>query len=259
MVGMLRDGTIAQLVVLLIISAIITFSIKRGKLDLKIKKIAAIDALDEAVGRAAEMGRPVHFSTGGGNLSDDAAMQTVAGLSILRALAQKTAQYNVGLVCTIYAPEVQALTEDIVRTAYVAEGKADRYTPNMVRFISDQQGAYMAGTCSVLANEKVAASILAGAWFYEAWPVAETGALLGAFQIGGTARMAQLPTFVASCNYVFLGEEMFVAGAYLAKDPGLLGSIQGQDIAKLVILALVVCLTALSPFGVDFLVKALRM
>ena len=50
---------------------------------------------------------------------------------------------------------------------------------------------------------------------------------------------AQLPFFVAACDYTLIGEELFAASAYLSREPKLLGSLKGQDIGgKLVFLSL---------------------
>jgi len=47
---------------------------------------------------------------------------------------------------------------------------------------------------------------------------------------------AQLPFFVAACDYTLIGEELFAASAYLSKEPRQLGSLKGQDVGKAIIL-----------------------
>ena len=39
--------------------------------------------------------------------------------------------------------------------------------------------------------------------------------------------MAQLPFLIAACDYTLIGDELLVAGAYLARDPVKMGSIAG--------------------------------
>jgi len=70
--------------------------------------------------------------------------------------------------------------------------------------------------------------------------LAETGNSIGAIQIAGTAEPAQLPFFVAACDYTLIGEEFFAASAYLSGDPDQLGSLQGQDLGKFVVGTLLV-------------------
>ena len=65
--------------------------------------------------------------------------------------------------------------------------------------------------------------------------LAETGQLVGAIQIAGTARPEQLPFFVAACDYTLIGEEFFAASAYLSGEPDQLGSLKGQDVGKIIV------------------------
>ena len=75
-----------------------------------------------------------------------------------------------------------------------------------------------------------------GAFFAESLIMAETGNSIGAIQIAGTAMPAQLPFFVAACDYTLIGEELFAASAYLSREPKLLGSLKGQDVGKFFVL-----------------------
>ena len=79
-------GRQATFLLLLIFSLAILFFIyraKKGRLP-SFRKIAGLDAIQEAVGRATEMGRPVHFTTGMGFLVQGGeAAQTLAGISVL--------------------------------------------------------------------------------------------------------------------------------------------------------------------------------
>ncbi|MGH8014868.1 MAG: DUF6754 domain-containing protein, partial [Candidatus Zixiibacteriota bacterium] len=57
---------------------------RQGK-PLFLRKIAGLDAVEEAVGRATEMGRPVLFIPGIAELDE---IDTIAGISILGRVAQ---------------------------------------------------------------------------------------------------------------------------------------------------------------------------
>ena len=46
--------------------------------------------------------------------------------------------------------------------------------------------------------------------------------------------------FIASCDYTLIGEELFAASAYLTREPIQLGSLHGQDRAKLFLLLMIV-------------------
>lgn len=61
-----------------------------------------------------------------------------------------------------------------------------------------------------------AANIMIGPFWAKSMMFAETFHRVGSMQVGGTARMYQIPFFAALCDYVLIGEEMFAAGDYLA-------------------------------------------
>ncbi|MCK4403591.1 MAG: fibronectin type III domain-containing protein, partial [candidate division Zixibacteria bacterium] len=77
-----RTTRVNMLVLLLIFSASVLLYIRsaKGGKSLFIRKLAGLEAMEEAVGRATEMGKPVLFIPG---ISDLDEIQTIAGLSIL--------------------------------------------------------------------------------------------------------------------------------------------------------------------------------
>ena len=54
----------------------------------------------------------------------------------LKYIAQKTAMYDAQLIVTNGMPEFQPITEEIVRSAYVAAGKPENYKPDNIRYVS---------------------------------------------------------------------------------------------------------------------------
>ena len=84
------DRINALILVAIFSSAILLYTrwAKQGK-PLFLRKIPGIDAVEEAVGRATEMGRPVLFVPGIAELDE---IETIAGISILGRVAKITAQ-----------------------------------------------------------------------------------------------------------------------------------------------------------------------
>jgi len=87
----------------------------------------------------------------------------------------------------------------------------------------------------MMSREKPAACFYMGAFFAESLILAEMGNTIGAIQVAGTAMPAQLPFFVAACDYTLIGEEFFAASAYLSGEPDQLGSLKGQDVGKIIV------------------------
>lgn len=217
---------------------------KRGT-KVTIRPIPGFEAIDEAVGRAAEMGKPVHFTPGFGGL----VAATFAGLEVLGYVTKLAAAYDVRLIVTVSQAETYAVTEQVLKQAYLEAGKPDSFRPEDCRFISTDQWAYASGVIGVLYREAVASNIMIGQFAAESLILAEAGNTIGAVQVAGTTNINQIPFFVVACDYVILGEEMFAAGAHFAKNQVHLGSLRGEDIIKAVCIALVIVGAIMSTSG----------
>jgi len=233
------DRINALIFVLVFSGAILLYTrwAKQGK-PLFIRKIAGLDAVEEAVGRATEMGRPVLFIPGIQELDD---IQTIAGVSILGRVAKITAQYETPLHVPVRYPLVLAAGQEVVEQAYAEAGRPDAYDQDIVRYVAGEQFAFTANVNGYMVREKPATNIYMGAFFAESLLLAETGNAAGSIQIAGTAEPAQLPFFIAACDYTLMGEELYAASAYLSHEPLMLGGLKGQDFIKmLLVIAIVV-------------------
>ncbi|MBR4821032.1 hypothetical protein IKZ70_04110, partial [bacterium] len=105
---------------------------------------------------------------------------------------------------------------------------------------SRNSGTDASAVSGIMVREKPAANFLLGNYAAESLIIAEAGASTGAIQIAGTAAISQIPFFIVACDYTLIGEELFAAGAYVSREPLLLGSLKGQDIAKLVIILIMI-------------------
>ncbi len=236
----------------LFIAALVTM-ITRARQGIKIPevyKVAGLDAMDEAIGRCTEMGRPVHFAPGIGDVQN---AQTLAAMSILSYVAKQCAKYDTDLIDTNRNVIVYNMSEAIVKQAYIESGKPDAFKVENVRWISNDQFAYATGVTGIMYREKPAANLLLGAFWAESLIFAEVGATAGAIQIAGTANTAQIPFFVAACDYCLIGEELYAASAYLSREPVLLGSLVAQDWGKMGGVILIVLGTLLVSFNNTFL------
>jgi Domain of unknown function (DUF6754) len=201
-----------------------------------VRRIPGIDAIEEAIGRATEMGRSVLFIPG---INDIDEIQTVAGLVILESVARITARYETPIKVPVTYPIPFTIAEEMVKSGYLNAGKPDQYDPDSVRFVSPEQFAYVAAVTGIMLRDKPAAHIFMGAFYAESLLLAETGFSTGAIQVAGTANVAQLPFFVVACDYTLIGEELYAASAYLSGEPKLVGSLKGADLMKIVIIVVV--------------------
>jgi hypothetical protein len=227
---------------------------KKGK-KLYIRKIPGLNAIDEAVGRATEMGKKMLYIPGILSLSE---IQTIASLSILGYVAKLAAVYGAQLEVPNIDPLTFSAARENVKQAYLEAGKPDQFNEDMVTYITYDQFAYAAAVTGKMVRERPATNFLIGAFFAESLILAETGQSTGAIQIAGTSYVTQLPFFVTTCDYTLLGEELFAASAYLSREPTLLGSIKAQDITKAILLIVILLGIVLLAFNLDVIRPLLR-
>ncbi len=245
-------------IVMLIATAIFAFMVffmirkaRKGH-DLYLRPIAGIQEIDNAIGRATEMGRPILFVPGLSGIGDVA---TLAGLAILGKVAKKAAEYDTRILVPCRDYIVLPIAQSIVREAHYEAGRPDTYDKNSVFFITTSQFAFVAGVNGIMIREKTATNFYMGMFYAESLIMTETGTVTGAIQISGTDAVTQIPFFITTCDYTLIGEELYAAAAYLAREPKLLGTLKAQDYFKFLVLTFIIAGTILSSLHVTFLIN----
>lgn len=202
-----------------------------------IRPIAGLEAIEEGVGRATEMGKPVLFIPGTGDIDQ---VETLAGLAVLGSIAKITATYDTPLMVPCLYPMPLAAAGEVVKQSYIDAGKPDSYNDEIVQYMAGESFGFAAAVNGWMMRSKPATCIYLGQFHAESLLLAETGNAAGAIQIAGTAQPEQLPFFIAACDYTLIGEELYAASAYLTKESKLMGSLKAQDFFKFVIGAAIV-------------------
>ena len=214
------------------------------------RKIPGLDAIEEAVGRATEMGKGVLYVPGVQEIDD---IQTIASMILLGRVARISAKYETALNVPTNSPGVYTVAEEVVKSAYADVGRTDVYKSDQVRYVTSEQFAYVAAVNGMMLRERPAANLLLGAFFAESLLLAETGHAVGAIQIAGTANVHQMPFFVVACDYTLIGEEYFAASALLSNDARLLGSLKATDSVKILMILVIIVGSILATFGQTWL------
>ena len=236
-----------QFAAILIFSITIYYYIDRARSgeEIYLRTIPGLKAIEEAVGRATEMGKSVLFVPG---ISDLDQVETITGLNILGHVAEHTAKYETSLNVPVSKSIVMEAGREVCKEAYLRAGRPDLYYDDMVHYVTEEQFAYTAGVTGIMEREKPAACFYLGKFYAESLILAEAGNSIGAIQIAGTGSYSQIPFFVTACDYTLIGEEFFVASAYLSKKPELVGSIKGQDFVKLLVMIAIALTVVLNGF-----------
>lgn len=251
------SGRFLGLVLVIMIAVLAIRQMRKKELPF-IRRVAAIDAIDDAVGRSTEMGRPVLVSYGIGDFS----YSLIAALSILGHVSRICADTDTRLIVptggghTSYL--ARELAVDIVRTQYVLAGKPEMFREDDMPFLSGEQYSYTAGYVGILVREHPGSVIMTGSHASEAMNIAETANLVGAITITSGTYVSNMAALACASDYIMLMDEQPAAGAYLSKDREQLATIRVQDIYKVLAMTLVVVgLILLNVFGSGFFLDLL--
>ena len=234
---MLIAGRLVPGLSLLVTALLVVWSIQRARHgDVPtIRRMVALEAIEEVVGRCTEMGRPLVMIPGCGDIVDNTAIETMAGLEILGYVAKKTAAMDADLRVVVARANVYPLAVDRVREAYTAVGKPDQFdAEKQVLFMSGDQNAYIMGAVGLMQREKAAGAVMCGYFTGDTTLVAEGAALAGALSVAGLIRVTHVAYFVVQADYTLIGEELLVAGALVSQNSVKLGSVRAQDYVKMI-------------------------
>ena len=245
-----HTGRINILVSIIIFTILLGYFVRQAKTGKKlfIRKIPGLDAVDEAVGRATEMGKPILYVPGLGDIDYTA---TIASMNILGEVAKKIALYDTPLIVANRWSVTYTVAKEVVKEAFISQGRTEKFKEDYVRYLTEAQFGFAAAVNGIMTRERPATNFFIGRFWAESLIMAETGGQAGAIQIAGTDSVLQLPFFVAACDYTLIGEELYAASAYLSNEPLLLGSLKAQDYGKLIVLMILIGFTVLAFFNIN--------
>jgi hypothetical protein len=238
--GIFHPGATGAFVSVLLFAVLVYVMIQRARGGAPMRAIhplPGLDALDEAIGRSTEMGKPTLFVMGIGDTLDP---QTITSYPVLAHVARECARYDTRLIQPNIDPIVYSVNDAIVRESYLEAGRPDAYNAEDVRFLTSFQFAFAGGVWQIMEQERPAACVLYGDFYAESMMIVEMAGIIDSVSIGATANVTQLPFFAAACDYFLIAEEMYAASAYISKEPVLTGTIVGEDIYKFIMLAVIV-------------------
>ncbi|PKN70901.1 MAG: hypothetical protein CVU50_10645 [Candidatus Cloacimonetes bacterium HGW-Cloacimonetes-3] len=221
--------------------------------EVYIRPIAGLHEIDNAIGRATEMGRPIMFVPGWGSLGD---VCTIASMMILSQIAKKAAEFDIRIISPHCDYLVLPMAQEIVQSAFSEVGRSDAFDQNDIFYVSGDQFPFCAGVNGITVRERVATVFYMGYFNAEALLLTETGNQAGAIQIAATDAITQIPFFITTCDYTLIGEEFYAASAYLSRNPELVSMLKAQDYFKLIMVIVMVIGTVLSTLHITTYINA---
>ena len=258
---LIKEGRVIAFVLLLgsfVMFYLFTRLIEQGK-NYKIRTLPPLEALPEAVGRCAEMGKPIFYMPGiGTSLSLSSGAYILAGITILGRLARYAARAGVPLRLFTVTIDAMPLIQETIKNAYTIEGKLEEYSDDNIELIANQS-SLVSRYLGAVQRENPAAACLIGYLAYESVVLSEAGNAIGALQISGTVNLYQIPFLVASTDYTLIMEELFAAAASVSGDAGAIGPIAAEDVIKFISIGIMILGLVLAPLQINFLVELLGL
>ena len=232
---MVAFGFLALAAVLLVL---LTFWRRRTPGALRL--IEAYKQLNHSMGLAVESGTRLHISLGRGNLFTSRAGSALAGLAMLRRLAERTSLSDRPPIVTSGDAALAVLSQDTLQSGYRAAGAEDQYRLTTGRLTGLTPFSYAAGTVSTIHDESVSANIFIGDFGTESALLTEAADRENTSLIAASNDLSAQAVFYAAAQEPLIGEELFAAGAYVGAGASHEASLNVQDILRwLIILAII--------------------
>jgi len=241
---------------IIVMAAVYALAFVASKKKLKTRRIPGLERIDDWIKEAAKLKRPVFYTPGTGSIGSS---DTLASLALLGYVAKHCAEHDAQILVANSDSQVQQITEDIVKTAYAKAGKEDKFSTDMVRYISTRQFAFAAGVMGILRREKPAVNFFVGDFQAESLQLAETGRTEAIYQFGGTTNLDQLPFFATTCDQTLMGEELYTATGFLSENEEEISRLVGPDAGKILAILLILAGAVLVTLGTTVLIDILGL
>ncbi len=202
------------------------------------REIPAFTRLRHAVGRVVEDGTRLHVSLGRGALVTPQSASALAGLALLRRLAELTSAGDQSPIATSGDAALAILSQDTLQTGSQASAQG-AYDPTAGRLTGLTPFSYAAGALPAIRDENISTNVLIGNFGVEAALLIEAAERANTFTLAASDNLTAQAVLYASAQEPLLGEELYAASAYV--DGGHLhaASLTVQDILRWLIIVVI--------------------
>jgi len=247
-IGVVLPGVFVLFMITSVLVVAMQLAVRRG-LKLSVRRIEALDRIDDFIGRTTEMGGTLVLITGYGGVSAAAAGETMCAFAMVQYVAERTAKLGTRILVAAGHAEQIPILEDMVQTASNIAGNPDYYKGGgeIVRLISGADTESYGTATLMLLDRRSGVNAKAmiafgsgGVWNRDAPQVGITANLNGIVTIAGTASLHQIYNYIACFDYAVISDEVYAMSAYLTHEQNQIGTIAGTDISKLLIIGLLI-------------------
>ncbi len=239
---------VLSILVILVVLILITVPVRRRP---ALRRIEAYEMMPDIVGRTVEADRPLHISLGSAGIGGESTMIAVVGASLAYQLALRAAVGDHSPLITASDTSAIPLAQDALRRAYRDINASARYNPSAARWYPSggRSLAFAAALSVMLSDERVGGSVLAGSHGAEVALVMNTSSRMGQPIIAVSDRLEGQAVAYVMGDAPLIGEEVFVAPAYLDENPSEARLALTLDMMRYLLIAAMLVILVLSARG----------
>jgi hypothetical protein len=200
-----------------------------------LRQIDAFHTLPQTVGQAVETGGRLHISLGTGSLGNASTAATLAGVVVLDQISAAAVVSDKPPIVTTSDGGSMLLAQDTLRNVYARQNALARYDPYSSQTAGLTPISFGAAQTTLQKDEAVAGTILIGSVGAEAVLLTEAAQRQGVTTLAGSDEPAAQAMLFATADHPLIGEDLYAGGAYIACAPAHVGSLQAQDVIRLLI------------------------
>ena len=201
-----------------------------------LRPIKSFNELKQTIELAVEDGTRLHVSLGAGGLLGAQSAAALAGLTLLRRVAETAADSDQPPLATSGEGTLMLLAQDTLRGIHRRMRVAGQYNPQSARVTGLTPFSYAAGAIPLTLDRSILASALVGSFGNEAALFTVARSSEETFTVGGSDNLSTQSLLFASADAPLIGEEMYATGAYLGAGSAHQSSLHAQDILRWVII-----------------------
>ncbi|WKZ49456.1 MAG: hypothetical protein QY306_08800 [Anaerolineales bacterium] len=231
---------------------LLAFTAWRKRTPASLRRIEAYDRLNREVGLAVENGTRLHISLGRGNLFTARGGSALAGLALLRRIAERTSVSDRPPIVSSGNASLTILSQDTSQSGYRAAGAEEGFRVTAGRLTGLSPFAYAAGTLPIARDDNVSAHMLIGDLGAESALIADAADRQNASLIAASDNLSAQAIFYAAAQDPLIGEELFAAGAYTGAGASHEASLNVQDVLRWLVIIIILGGAALTVLGLGF-------
>jgi hypothetical protein len=214
-----------------------TFVARRNRARPRVlRDIEAFRTLPTTVGQAVETGRRLHISLGTSAIGERDTATALAGLTVLDLVSAEAAMSDKPPVITTADGAAMLLAQDALHRVYERQNALRRYDPTSARVAGLSAISFGAALTAMVKDESVAGTILIGsAGAAEAVLMTEAGQRSHVATLAGADDPSTQALLFAAADQPLVGEDVYAGGAYIGRLAHHLGSLQAQDVLRIII------------------------